>query len=563
MASLLFQSAGKGGSSSSSSSASANPFQALAHFYEQELSDLQTDSRLNSSSLDNNSRQYRQQHSFDKQSAANRGHHHLFPSSTSSSSSSSLCSSPSPVSASFVAGGRCTQKDRISYTQLQDEFKIFETPDSASAAPSHVFNQYHQNHHHGGANADISEHLKQRQEYYAREALLRSQDRRDGLGPIMDFSEQMWADFDLAGKYPSKSRLEDHLEARHNNPYASSGQQIQQEQYQLNQKSHRQWGEEQQQQGMRASSQQEQVLLDLDRSATLDGMDQIWNMTHVTSSLSADMTTISSASVSATGSSAYRHAAVSAHSSWPLAPWAIETEAALLEFEAAHHDDGGQYHYRGHSVASPDEQHALIKLTMTGSDWSEEYTQAAVAASQSSRRESLKTCGFMFDTKHDGQDLSDPTTILSLAEDTHMHSRGALTMQPIQAPLPQHYQPHQFPVSDTMSMPMNQPTQEPIERVGQVYNDDVFEGDMLQAWMETLVQEKQEADERAKEEEDKKAKEIEEGEEKTLDETEQKLVLEVALRRLTALMRQLGHKQGGVVAEMAPRAAQAIMSLSV
>ncbi|KAG0373124.1 hypothetical protein BGX24_012116, partial [Mortierella sp. AD032] len=151
----LFQS-GKATSSSSSStsssSSSANPFQALAHFYEQELSDLdvdfrlqkqeQTEPRLNSSS-------------------------HLFPSS----------SAP-------------TANDTWPSASPQDEFRIFSQRPSATPkwdphASSHLHSTSIEP---GQKQADIDEYLKHRQDYYAREARIRSQDRHDGLGPIIDYS---------------------------------------------------------------------------------------------------------------------------------------------------------------------------------------------------------------------------------------------------------------------------------------------------------------------------------------------------------------------------------------
>ncbi|KAF9907077.1 hypothetical protein EC991_011295 [Linnemannia zychae] len=81
----------------------------------------------------------------------------------------------------------------------------------------------------------------------------------------------------------------------------------------------------------------------------------------------------------------------------------------------------------------------------------------------------------------------------------------------------------------------------PKEQPGQVFNDDLFEGDMLQAWMDTLALEKQEADEQEREQA-RAVSEVTEGKSDKQETTDQ-VVLEVALRRLNLLMHQLGHTQ--------------------
>lgn len=331
----------------------------------------------------------------------------------------------------------------------------------------------------GEESRDLTEYLKQRREYYAREAQLRSQDRHDGLGPIVDFSEQLWNN--------SPQEQEDHLVARHHNPYAfTSSPHTPRHRTTLQRQEQEQ---ELQRQRMRAFSQQEQVL-----------MDQAWDATN----LPAATSTISPPP-------------------WPTARWAIETEAAFMGFESLWLGSEpvpqmlGSNELQGHSSR------------MQASEWSKEFSATLTNSSQQSndlnsstfeRRGSLKTCGFMLDAKAKMEglhDLPDPSILSSLTD----------TASAVDS-LPSH---------DTrQDNLMEQPRQE--------YNDDVFEGNMLQAWMETLAQEKQEADERARK--DEVRQDASQSEEVHLDEVEQRAVMEVALRRLNALMCQLNFKQGAM-----------------
>lgn len=294
-----------------------------------------------------------------------------------------------------------------------------------------------------GHAADISEYLKQRQEYYLREANLRSRDRNDGLGPIIDFS------------LLSKSRELGHLTTNH---YGHA---------------HRDHalGIHRQREG--AATQQEQVWLDIARAESLkkdkaQDWNSLWNQ-----SGTSDSTNVPSGSIS----SSFMDAAAALPSSWPLAPWAIETQAAIMEFEAIYKDYGP--HYRSPMAHAP-VQEGLPHST--ASSWAEEFSKVKTHIIDESaqiadpkrevpppqeRRGSVKTCGFMFDTKHQGL-LPEESLIASLGSSSKLTS--------------------------------TLPTMEPVsEKPATGYNDDVFEGDMTKAWMETLEQEKKEADERIRE----------------------------------------------------------------
>lgn len=176
------------------------------------------------------------------------------------------------------------------------------------------------------------------------------------------------------------------------------------------------------------------------------------------------------------------------------------------------------------------------------------------------RGSAVKTCGFMLESKNH-RDASDPTfldpEVLNFkatnsqlqADDYHaaistspLPPSGLLPLEQTSVPYPStdNGSLHSHPVS---MLHMEDTSATIKERPGQVFNDDLFEGDMLQAWMETLAQEKQEADERVMEAgsvvEEEKAKVKKSAEE----DSKHQLVLEVALRRLNVLMHQLGRTQ--------------------
>ncbi|KAG0207355.1 hypothetical protein BGX28_001363 [Mortierella sp. GBA30] len=658
MASLLFQ-ASKGGPSSSS----ANPLQALTHFYEQELTDLQIDARLQSSSSSVSSRQYRQQTRYlsSQSPQPTKVRNHLFPSSpplsSSSSSSSSTSSSSSSLSPSFAASSKYTHQNTSSspYTQAEEDFNAFcqgppsfQTPVRRNAMPR------------AGTNVDMTDYLQQRHDYYSREANLRSQDRNDGLGPIFDFSKQQeWPqvrpdkDVSNASTIDERRRhhlTDDHLFARHYNPY---GQQPQQ------QEGHQSHEPLEGLRERRASTQQEQVWMDLGldhQSSTstmktqlhhhlppppLEIMDKIWNENAATitttpsfidpfptvmgSTISMMQDTNHTSAAVSGGSlvSTFRHAAASLPSSWPLAPWAIETEAALMEFETIYKDYGSKVQLHRQHVQpqhqQPQNPAATLHLTATtlmtlsqeeqlkseqAVNWADEFSrvESAVSANgtltsriasaaegsrtdnfrREERRGSIKTCGYMLDAKKGGNlgigicndvnkdmDLSDPTALLSsfsamtIADTPSQYTCDRSLESPSLASsaFSSRYQtktstataPNTWISSPMMLESISEPGLRREEKAGEIFNDDVFEGDMLQAWMETLAQEKQEADERAKEDEEKTNKEpaqVQEQESQSREMTgteamsqQDRLVLDMALRRLNALMHQLDHRQ--------------------
>ncbi|KAF9951532.1 hypothetical protein BGZ72_006993 [Mortierella alpina] len=575
MTSLLFQ-AQKGGasSSSSSSSSSSNPFLALSNFYEQELTDLQIDARLSdttrgssSSSSSSSSRLYRQQHktlpssSVPHQTTRTR-RQHLFPSSPASSSSSS--SSPSLQS---TAPSKYTHQDTSShYTQAEDEFHTF-----SQGLPLHTLVQPSV---HVAASADIAEHLKQREDYYAREARLRSQDRNDGLGPILDFSEESGRTETAAAGVTPRG-LEDHLASRHFNPYADSPVRMDRQQERLQHRSL------EKRRGSRASSQQEQVWMDhgLLNQVQSDKLDEAWHEAATNARLAAN----SSAAAIAGGSlaSTFKDAAASLPSSWPLAPWAIETEAALMEFETIYKDYGptplSRQIYASPQITTTPMSFTQEESLKQATNWTEEFsrmesnTAADVTANDKSllkeRRGSIKTCGYMLDAKRRsvsfGMEELDPLTLVSSFSDlTSITSPSQdASNRPMEtvhvATAGQGVQLTATPMSDSSwnNLPKLESRMEPnlTRKDAEVCNDDVFEGDMLQAWMDTLAQEKQEADERSKEEKEKLRLEKEEEEAQAQEDAsvtgadvtvQDRLVLEVALRRLNALMHQLDRRQG-------------------
>ncbi|CAO3569050.1 unnamed protein product [Mortierella alpina] len=590
MTSLLFHSPKGGASSSSSSSSSANPFLALANFYEQELTDLQIDARLSdarrasttassSSSSSSGSRPYRQQHKTVPSPAARTHHQHLFPSSpalSSSSSTSSSFSSPTLSSQSPASGKYTHQDPRYRYTQPEDEFHTFsQGPPLHTLVPPNV---------HGAANADTAEHLKQRQDYYAREARLRSQDRNDGLGPILDFSEELHWGPETAVTGVPRRRLEDHLASKHFNPYGESPARSGRPQEQLQHRS------PEKPRGSRASSQQEQVWMDQRRELTqmqLETLDKVWGEATTSATSSLHVTADPTAAI-AGGSlaSTFKDAAATLPSSWPLAPWAIETEAAFMEFEMIHKDSGPTMMSR-QTYEAPQITTALVSYTRDESlkqavDWTEEFsrlelnTATDVAANegtvQKERRRSIKTCGYMLDARrrsiHTGMEELDPLTLVSsfsdltsstsLSQEASSRPREALDVSMAK----QGFLATEAPMSTSarITLPRLESRIEPnlTRRDPEIYNDDVFEGDMLQAWMDTLAQEKQEADERSKEAKEKSRLEKEEEEEEEEKDTsvtgaditpQDRLVLEVALRRLNALMHQLDRRQGQLTGE--------------
>ncbi|KAF9149435.1 hypothetical protein BG015_008762 [Linnemannia schmuckeri] len=547
MASLLFQSGKATSSSSSSSSSAANPFQALAHFYEQELSDLQIDSRLQQQQQ----QQQQQQHSAsEKQKSTN----HLFPSSY-------------------------TRKDITSFSASQrnhhpqDDYKIFSQTASTQWSP------YSRSHLHitspsagGEGHADISEYLKQREDYYTREARLRSQDRHDGLGPIVDFSEPH--SHGHLGHYHHhphviSSRLEDQLldsafgQSRHNHHRGSQG-----------------------------LTQLEQVWMDLGPDSVpvhnstdanwSRNIDSAWNKLSERTTLSPGSTLSPDAHLVASPTpssvSNFRQAAASLHSPWPMAAWAIEAEAALMEVETIHYQHTANYDARVHSSTYMYHQQE-IQTTTTGpqnATWAQEFshaesaTKAAISNSSNIRKEAesasqdmsemrrelaVKTCGFILESKNH-RDASDPTfldpDVLNFKASNSQsrlddHHSAVSTSPPGLLALKQTSAPYS-PIDNGSAHPhpVSMPHMEDIgatvkEQPGQVFNDELFEGDMLQAWMETLAQEKQEADQRVQEAGQVEAEEV--TLKKSVEETQDQLVLEVALRRLNVLMHQLGRTQ--------------------
>ncbi|GJJ71399.1 hypothetical protein EMPS_03749 [Entomortierella parvispora] len=545
----LFLPAGPKGSSSAASSSAANPFQALTHFYEQELTGLHIDSAP--------SRHHRQHHVHaPRTKPLSSSSAHLFP-----SASSSTCApfSTRPTFTNASSNSYATvPKDRHG-----EDFKSFShaTHSLAFAHATSLSSGGGKSSLNASANADISEHMRQRQEYYLREAQLRSADRHDGLGPIVDFS-QLW--------HKRHEQPEDHVAARHYNPYAeeTKSKLSQFRQHQNSQTRPRL------QQSWRASSQQEQVHMDLGQDDSLD-LEHTWQetlsaMSSSSSSPSSPALTsvptqrrLHGPAVEGSLASSFMDAAAALPSSWPLAPWAIETEAALMEFETIYKDYGpqNQYLHGQHLHSQHQQQLKELEYQQAGS-WSEEFTKASGGVSSSTppvhspdRRGSVKTCGFLLDPKHQSleslDDISSVQAVQARANAVAAAMAAALPTQTLDSEDPNataDYEAIQNGVGDLSLVDHFHPPmsihpsthQEPttnnlvsIERPGQSFNDDIFEGDMLQAWMDTLAQEKQEADE-AKEE---TLSTKNDGEEEISEADRQ--VLETAIRRLNALKHQL------------------------
>ncbi|KAG0054840.1 hypothetical protein BGZ83_010292 [Gryganskiella cystojenkinii] len=556
----LFHSSGPKGSSSSSGQASStnNPFQALTHFYEQELTDLHIDSTQ--------SRQYRQQQQQQQQQQHNQTHRGK------RSSPSSAFSFP--PSAPFRSNSSSTSIPSIHDSKDKkhaDEFNIFAQGVTHSTLANN-FNII------PSSNADISEHLRQRQEYYLREARLRSADRNDGLGPIVDFS-QLWQQ-QQHQHYGHHQHAVHHLLSRHHNPYAEEAL------HQRRQHKGRHYGESRSQPHHTtwvASTQQEQVEMDMSQE-----MEHAWHetMSDISSSSSSSSSSPALASANASktlyprrqqsstieeGSlaSTFLNAAASLHSSWPLAPWAIETEAALMEFETL---------YKDYSQQQPQllrrqlmHEHPQVSLHESHSAWPDEFSRAimketdtvplstALSSTRSvtDRRGSVKTCGFMLDPKRvHSSDEFEPleiSVVEAKADSMVSSAAGSASRQSLgsdeawtaalryEMQQDGSFDPTQTQQNHSKSSPKPLPhhqyeqheekTMVSIERPGLAFNDDVFEGDMLQAWMDTLAQEKQEADEQANESTEA-VKEVEMSE-------ADRLVLETAVRRLNALKHQL------------------------
>ncbi|KAF9539172.1 hypothetical protein EC957_005754 [Mortierella hygrophila] len=259
-----------------------------------------------------------------------------------------------------------------------------------------------------------------------------------------------------------------------------------------------------------------------------------------------------------------------------MAAWAIEAEAALMEVETIH--------YQHAATANCDEMYRQQEIQTTTArpqnlTWAQEFSHAdsvteAAVSNSSDRKEAesvrqdrnsmrrgsvVKTCGFMLESKSHWE-ASDPvfldaevssfkaTNSQFQPDDSHAAIStppppGLLPLEQISAPFPSicngsiHSQPDSMPHMEDISATVK-------EQPGQVFNDDLFEGDMLKAWMETLAQEKQEANERVLE----AGRAVEDEETTTVkksveDDSKDRLVLEVALRRLNVLMRQLGRAQ--------------------
>lgn len=548
MTSLLFQggktTSSSSSSSSSSSTAAANPFQALAHFYEQELSDLHIDSRLK--------QQQQQQHpALEKAKSTCR----LFP-------SFYTRKDIAPPSTSH-------HHDYMDFSQASStQWSFIPRPHLHITSPATG----------GEGQADIAEYLKQRQDYYTREARLRSLDRHDGLGPIVDFSEL---------------HSHDHLEHYHHHPHIASSRledQHSDSAFEQSQHSHRM--------GLRGSSQLEQVWMDLGSDSVLvhSSTDTNWsrNMESAWNKLSERTTTSPGSTLSPgarpvtfpvpASASNFRQAAASLHSPWPMAAWAIEAEAALMEVETIHYQHAATTKCDARvRQATEMYRQQEFQTTTTGPrnfTWSQEFshadspTEAAVSSSGDIREEAepgrqerssmrrgsvVKTCGFMLESKNH-RDAFDPTFLdhgvpNSKATNSQFQADdyaaistsppppppGLLPLEQISAPYPSSDNGSIHSHSVSMSN-MDDISATVKERPGQVFNDDLFEGDMLQAWMETLAQEKQEADERVLEVRHVVEEEV--AIKKPVDEdSKDQLVLEVALRRLNILMHQLGRTQ--------------------
>ncbi|KAF9924545.1 hypothetical protein FBU30_005517 [Linnemannia zychae] len=537
MASLLFQS---GKTSSSSSSSSANPFQALAHFYEQELTDLHIDQQFDAAAVS-------------KQTSTG----HLFPSAFASSSHSAV-----PTA-----------------TPHQDEFKTFSQNASVSVSQwdshSHLHNSPLES---DKSHTDLSEYLKQRQDYYAREARIRSQDRHDGLGPIIDFSE------------PYTHIHSDHYPCI----FKDTSRRQEFSHYNTNAQSHRR--QPTRPSVLKGSSQLEQVWMDLGSNSVptkihgdnsvntirVISMESAWSKYSgetTSSDIPNSITSHHSAAYSGyPRTSNYREAAAALHSSWPMAPWAIEAEAAFMEADIIHHQPitiDNDIKRR----ATADVHVIQTTMDMTNdSQWAEEFSlasstmddckndrstaivaESSIGEQQCGEREPVvKTCGFMLDAKNHrvvtdaGFMDADYAQLISM--DNCTQSTDALVKLNEQHSIAnvEHSLLHQVPAEvgehrnrSILIAYENDTNTDLKERPRQVFNDDIFEGDMLQAWMETLANEKKEAEEQDQE----KEQVMEDTMVRTKSDEEvakDEFVLEIAIRRLNALMHQLGRTQKSI-----------------
>ncbi|KAF9582366.1 hypothetical protein BGW38_000293 [Lunasporangiospora selenospora] len=383
----------------------------------------------------------------------------------------------------------------------------------------------------------------------------------------------------------------------------------------------------------RASSQQEQVWMDLLRPTPADSLNTIEASATMTNSnsvndtlekvwknASPDAQTRVAAGAMPKTTLNYLDAAASIPSSWPMAPWAIRTEAALMEFEAIYRDDAGpimpptamqsalSLENDIRSVAGPSAEFneveqwsreflnavsASAPTTATAKEMSQETksdpskdsigTHSTLQEQPSQRRGSLKTCGFMWDGKRTLQNEYPEATLdeLYAAEFLQETEAGLQSEGEKNFPLREAQEPSLSlvagsepmtyrtdvmtpspvtPLLDTWALEreqvqeciadfdrtreqeevQNQRGKREMEQAVQGgYNDDVFESDMLTAWMETLAQEKKESVEQKAVAE---AKLQRQEQSKETASAEDSVILEMAVRRLNALMHQLDRR---------------------
>ncbi|KAF9978383.1 hypothetical protein BGZ73_002562 [Actinomortierella ambigua] len=467
MASTLFHTPAKAGSSS------ANPFLDLAHFYEQEMSDLMIDARLSGSSTNSH------------------GHHHRQQQQSPSAYFRSAKDSPHSISTPSTEYSNFAAPSSIHPTSHMETFPS-SSPTSSSTSILH-------------RRWDLQD--------YAAEARKRSEDRHDGLGPIIDFSSPAIAspmfslDLPSSASSSSSSSLssspllrpwvsEDHS-MHHHNPYAvTTADQGVHSHTSLNH--NRYHSHHHSSHSSRATSQWEQVWMDVEKAFQQAGSSSnspdpahyhsrdkntgkaVEGRQHP-AILSKDLTSewehtwqqkqhpqFASSSIYPSDSKAafgtmptrpaspllpltnpttgscsadvFLDAAAKLPSEWPMAPWAIRTEAALLENEAMHRP------LRPSSVYS-----------------------------SSSSSKPLITCGYAIDKR-------------------------------------------------------------PIK---EEYNDDLFEGDMLHGWISTLASEKQQAAAESTLPESASPATVDSKEEQDAAKSADPVILNMALRRLQRLMGQL------------------------
>lgn len=218
-----------------------------------------------------------------------------------------------------------------------------------------------------------------------------------------------------------------------------------------------------------------------------------------------------------------------------------------MEFETIYKDYGPhQRHGLGQQQQSPlRHQHQQDWQESQQGSWLEEFAKvqsegamASPPVSSSNRRGSVKICGFMLDPKHPSLDDFEALDGISAVEARANAVTAAVAASASYNILRDMEEFH--PPMSSIAQPMTTEHYESTtthdlvstERPGQIFNDDVFEGDMLQAWMDTLAQEKQEA---VEEKEREAAPTVKDSEISEAD----RLVLETAVRRLNALMHQL------------------------